>query len=131
MRHQNNFPDFVTEFHCEGVIIYMTITGYRFPDPGKLYGLPENCYPPEPSEWEVKDACIKVRDYEAERDKYGRSAINEREYIMKDVDLPYAFIDALVEANIDDLWDRIDNDAADIDDARRQDYYDSITERDR
>ena len=23
-------------------------------DPGKTYGLPEDCYPPEPAEWEVE-----------------------------------------------------------------------------
>ena len=131
MKRSGSFPEFTVEYNCQGVTIYIVISGYRFPDPGRLYGRPENCYPPEPSEWEAEMAFILIRDHDAEREKYGHSAKQRSDEIFRKIELPGEFLDELVEANIDEIWEVVDMAAGDYDDSLLQAYYDSISERDR
>lgn len=49
------------------IAVHVTVTSR--PSPGKLYGPPEDCFPPEPMEWEYTTTPADVKLTPAEREE--------------------------------------------------------------
>jgi hypothetical protein len=42
--------------------IIISVENYTFPDPGRVFGPPEKCYPPEGSDWDISHMYVKDRN---------------------------------------------------------------------
>ena len=86
--------------------IIVSVENYTFPYPGRVFWPPENCYPPEGSEWDIAHMYVK--------DDKGKL-----------VELPVAFGNQLMDAIGDDeLWDMIDEYAYEKQQSDEADYGD-------
>ena len=86
--------------------IIISVENYTFPDPGKTYGPPEKCYPPEGSDWDISHMYVK--------DDKGKL-----------VELPSVFVNKLMtEIGPDELWEMIDEYAYEKQQSDEADYGD-------
>jgi hypothetical protein len=56
MKKYNDTHEVTLELPNSGNEVTFTVTGTYYPaDPGRTYGRPEDCYPPEPSEFSIHE----------------------------------------------------------------------------